>query len=42
MLALWGGTPLFDWMNNLLNSSFWGTQSPGVEANAFRQWVYAV
>jgi hypothetical protein len=42
VLALWGGTPLFDWLNNLIDPTFWGTQSPGVEANAFRQWVYAV
>jgi hypothetical protein len=41
-LALWGGTPLFDWMNNLINPIFWGTQLPGVEASAFRQWMYAV
>ena len=42
VLAVLGGTPLFDWLNNLINPSFWGTQSPSVEAIDFRNWVYAV
>jgi hypothetical protein len=41
-LALLSNTPLFDWMNQLINQAIWGTTTLPAEASVFQQWVYAV
>lgn len=41
-LVLWGGTPLFAWMNAQIDPVFWTAQTLSPETAAFRQWVYAV
>ena len=41
-LALLGGTPVFEWMNSLINQAIWGTPALPADVSVFRQWVYAV
>ena len=41
-LAFLGNTPLFTWMNNLINQAIWGTPALPAEVSVFQQWTYAV
>jgi hypothetical protein len=41
-LALLGTTPLFEWMNTLINQAIWKTTVIPAEAQVLQQWMYAV
>ena len=42
LMALLGGTPLFDLFNRQIDPVFWGVNAVGESTKGFQQWIYGV